>query len=419
MLALLPVFPLSLMAQQDPSAPLAPSSWLRVGAEGLFRGETERSLLADQKLPSTVTFLRLRLRAEIKALDWLRFTVQFQDARTLTGSASIIRDLQDHHADVQYAYAQLGANQETGWSIRAGRQPLAFGDERLVGADASWDNRAPTFDGIRTTLRKGAWQWDFFSAAPVQIMPTQLDPLGGPELFSGAYGHWAQDNVTVEPYVLQSHVRQFAEGAQQPLASDLWTPGVRIASKLPLGFDSITELVLQRGKVSSAPLSAWAGYWELDHKLGSRNPAPGILLSYSQASGGNLAARRIGTFNDMHPSGFNQCGFFEPFAWRNIRDLRAAANWSALRKWNLTAEFHSYWLASLHDGIYADEGPVVLFNASASSSRLGTRLLLGAQRNIGHHFDVAFGYAKFFRAEYLAQNMALCHSAFISWTARL
>jgi hypothetical protein len=54
--------------------------------------------------------------------------------------------------------------------------------------------------------------------------------------------------------------------------------------------------------------------------------------------------------------------FFEPFAWRNIRNLGAGGKKTAFGKWNRTAEFHTCWLASLQDGVYIDEGPFVAFN---------------------------------------------------------
>jgi len=181
-------------------------------------------------------------------------------------------------------------------------------------------------------------------------------------------------------------------------------------------------MALQRGSHSefngpAAPASAWAGYWELGYPFAS-DPAR-IRFSYTQASGGNLGQRRVGTFNDLHAAGFNDCGFFEPFAWRNIRNLGAGGRKTAFGKWNLTAEFHIYWLASLKDGVYVDEEPFLAFNPDAGSSRLGSRLLAGAQRNFGPHCETAFGYAKFFRADYLKPGTALSHSAFISWTARL
>jgi hypothetical protein len=411
----------TLTAQDETAAPLAPFSWLRLGAEGRFRSELESFQIAGQEPVSNAIFLRLRLRGEVTPLHWLRLVVQLQDARTLLGPVTILGDLQDNHMDVQYGYAELGARNER-WGVRAGRQPLAFGDERLVGADTSWDNRGQAIDGIRAWLSRGEWRWDIFSAHPVRMLSTDPDPIGGRELFSGVYGSWKKGHTKVEPYVVSSWVRTSAATGMSSLPSNLWTSGMRVVAPVGLGFEAVTEMALQRGSYSelgriTAPVSAWAGYWELGYPFS--NDTARIRFSYTQASGGNIGDRRVGTFNDLHPAGFNDCGFFEPFAWRNIRNLGAGGRKTAFGKWNLTAEFHIYWLASLKDGVYIDEGPYVAFNPYAASSRLGSRLLAGAQRNFGSHFETAFGYAKFFRADYLKAGTAISHSAFISWTARL
>jgi len=79
---------------------------------------------------------------------------------------------------------------------------------------------------------------------------------------------------------------------------------------------------------------------------------------------------------------------------------------------------HSYWLATVRDGVYVDEGPFVAYNPSAESARLGARVLVMARRAISGG-EAAFGYAKFGAAEYLRRGVSMPHSAFISLTMRL
>jgi hypothetical protein len=164
----------TLTAQDETTAPLAPFSWLRLGAKGRFRGELQSFQIADRESVNNAIFLRLRLLGEVTPSNWLRFVVQFQDARTVMGPVTILGDLQDNDMDVQYGYAELGSKIQR-WSVRAGRQPLAFGDERLVGADGSWDNRGQAFDGVRASLSRGQWNWDLFSANPVRMLSKDPD----------------------------------------------------------------------------------------------------------------------------------------------------------------------------------------------------------------------------------------------------
>ena len=145
-----------------------------------------------------------------------------------------------------------------------------------------------------------------------------------------------------------------------------------------------------------------------------------LVLSYSFASGDkNPSDRKIGTFNDLHPAGYNECGFLEPFSWRNIRDLRAGAAWQIKGNWRMVANAHSYWLATVRDGVYVDEGPYVAYNPDARSSRLGARILAMTSHPLSSHADIAFGYAKFFAADYLRKFGSMSHDAFGYVTVRL
>jgi hypothetical protein len=135
---------------------------------------------------------RLRLGAEIIPKSWLRVTMKVQDAREAAGSQEIFGPAHDNCVDLQQAFADFGAGEAGRWNIRAGRQPLAFGDERLVGSDSFWCNRSQPYDGVRGTLRHGGWRWDLFSASPVEIHRSRPDAIGSSERLSGRYGSWSR-----------------------------------------------------------------------------------------------------------------------------------------------------------------------------------------------------------------------------------
>ncbi len=405
-----------LLAQSDVASSIAAASWLRLGAEVRARTEPEAFVFSGVAISDTATYTRVRLRADAAPRTWFHVSAQLQDARTVAGPAEKIGEYVDNHLDVQYLYADLGTERA---SLRMGRQALSFGDERLLGADGLWDNRSQRFDGVRSTFQTGAWEWDVFSATPVEIRPTQWDPVSGAERLSGAYGHRSIRNMVWEPYIFWKRTRTpLTNNAIE--RADLWTPGLRAAIPAGWGFDSVIEMAVQRGIVTENRVSAWAGYWELSRPFNDVEGAPRLTVSYSYASGdGNSRDRRNGTFSDLYPAGFNGCGFFEPFAWRNVRDLRAGAEWTIWGGSGFATEFHRYWLANLADGAYFDGGPPVVFDPAASSPSLGSRLLFRARHSFGSHFDAAAGYAKFFPGRYLQHGLSLSHSAFISWTARL
>jgi hypothetical protein len=54
--------------------------------------------------------------------------------------------------DIYQAYAELGSVEKSIFGLRAGRQELTFGDQRLIG-NAAWTDTEHTFDAIRGTVR--------------------------------------------------------------------------------------------------------------------------------------------------------------------------------------------------------------------------------------------------------------------------
>jgi Alginate export len=396
-----------LQAQDDPlSLGHKVSSWLEIGAAVRVRSELETLLLPGDDVRGVDTFSRARLGIRATPSSWLQFTVQLQDSRTLSGPEFDLEDL-DNHADAQYAYMDVGPQTDGPWRIRAGRQPLAFGDERLIGADTAWDNRTQRFDGVRLTFKRREWHWDLFSVSPTTVLPTNPDRFVSPERLNGFYGTWSKDRVVFEPYLL------WRQAFDQH--SNLITTGFRMTRRLPRGLDAVVENALQRGGVAGSPVAAWAGYGELGYRPGTKDLVPRVALSYSYASGDrNRNDGKIGTFNDLYPAGYNECGFFEPFAWRNLQDLKLGATWMPGRKWTAVAAAHAYWLATMKDGVYADEGPYVAYDPAAPSSRLGSRLLVMAQHPVTSHGTLAFGYSKFWAAEYLKKYASLSSSAFVS-----
>ena len=70
--------------------------------------------------------------------------------------------------------------------VRAGRQEMAFGRQRLV-SYREGPNVRRSFDGLRTTLRTRTWTVDAFATRPVQTKPGLFDD--GPTLTAASGAH--------------------------------------------------------------------------------------------------------------------------------------------------------------------------------------------------------------------------------------
>jgi hypothetical protein len=115
------------------------------------------------------TFLRTRFGARIDAAPGVRILVQAQDSRVL--GAEPVSPAATATFGLHQAYVELRTTRRaTDLALRAGRQEIAVGNERLVGA-VGWSNTGQSFDGVRVTATRAgatpgseAWSATAFAA---------------------------------------------------------------------------------------------------------------------------------------------------------------------------------------------------------------------------------------------------------------
>lgn len=134
------------------SAPmLRPDGQLRLRAE--WDGRTAGA--GDDA--ATLSRIRVGVRAEL--VPWARAYVQLQDSRGWGTEGNTLTDAAADQFDLHQGYAELGTVARV--AGRLGRQELALGDERLVGA-VGWSNTGRAFDGARLLGAAGGVQWSVF-----------------------------------------------------------------------------------------------------------------------------------------------------------------------------------------------------------------------------------------------------------------
>lgn len=144
-------------------------------------------------------FLAQRIRAHLRVQihPHLSAYVQGQDV-WLFGAESdtIIHNL---GTNLHQAYLDWTPGGSEHWELRAGRQELIYGEERLLGA-FGWDNVGRSFDAARLRYRSDAWSndflwggaggrapgWSFASAG--QPGPLRRLSHPGPPRVTGAHG---------------------------------------------------------------------------------------------------------------------------------------------------------------------------------------------------------------------------------------
>jgi hypothetical protein len=342
-------------ADPPATAPASPSdelnahlpSWLRFGGEVRVRGA---GIFGDFFKPGSTDYYlltRLRLNMQIKAASWMNFYFQGQDAHLIGQShTASLPALQRDTMDLRVGYVELGTADSKPVSVRLGRQELAFGEERLIGP-ANWLNTPRSFDAVSGTFRTTGVRVDVFGASLVKIHDAQFNEVTPGSYISGLYAGFSKliPQATVEPYFFwRRQSGATADGATG--ISNFGTLGFRWVGKTPFNNDYDVEIAKQAGVLGPDTVDAWAGHWLLGHTFAGQRFTPRLFAEYNYASGDhNPTDRRIGTFDQLFPSGHDLYGLTDQAGWKNIQHIRTGAEIKPRTNWTVSTKYNSYWLA--------------------------------------------------------------------------
>lgn len=384
-------------AQADRKLP----AWLKLGFE--LRGRADSYNEFDRQTTDTLYLNRLHLSLEVRPFTWLQLYFQAQDARVFGPNSKDDADLRDT-VDVRQAFIELG-RPEKGWQLRVGRQELSVGDERLVGSDNYWDSFGQTFDAVRVRFAGAKVRTDAFIGFVVDRVAQRPDPFNTGSRIAGLTVRFktAGDGV-LEPYFLWKRADRTRDLLERPGHRDVLTPGVRATGGLALNLDYNVEMALQRGHVVHDSISAWAGHWEIGwtpgKELGLR-----LSLEYNYASGdSNPGDRKLSTFDDLFPAGFNKFGLVDPIAWRNISYPVAGAELPVGKHWELYGAYRYYRLATTQDGLYPGGDEYLIRNSGATGSAVGSHALVSARYIPAGHWRFSGGYGYLFPGTFLRET---------------
>ncbi len=354
---------------QDARGPLNQHlpQWVTLGAGVRYRAEghgIDRNYLLE----------RYRLDLGISFQPWLGFLGELQDSRSafLPHPDAGVRD----RADVRQAYLRFG--RESGWwDLKAGRQLLKFGSERVIGA-SEWGNTARAFDALKLGIHHGQDRVDLFSASVVVNSTDTWDHHRDGNNLHGVYGSFGSwfPGVKVEPYLLLR--TGLARG---------WTYGLRMAGHSGPRWSFEAEALGQRQ-------SDWAATLHLQRHFLSPPWSPTLLGEYNFASPG---------LDQLYPTNHGIYGIADQVGRRNTSNYRAGL-WLHPRKWlTLKGESHQFWLASSRAGLFAASGaPIVpAVPAGASSTAVGRELDLLADIRLSRHYDIGAQWGHLFPGPFL------------------
>lgn len=309
---------------------------------------------------------RLRITGQGPAADNVSVKVTFQDTRNWGEEAGTASGLTDtgEAVDIHEGYVDFKNFLNSPLKLRAGRQELVFGDQRLIG-NFGWSNQGRAFDAFRLTYDTTFVSADLFTAKRKENNGTTASSPSSDRDFSGIYSTWKKivPQSIIDLYVLQDREGDTISPAK---SRNIVTAGVRLAGKASQ-FDFGVEAPFQFGeagtiigtssdnvKVSAHALAAKAGLTlpgEKEIRIG---------LEYDFASGDdNASDDKAKTFNNLYPTNHSHYGFMDNQGWRNLNAWNVSVSARPSKRVYTLASLWQFNLAEEKDGWY---------NAAGSSS---------------------------------------------------
>jgi Alginate export len=374
---------------------------------------------------NTYGLLRARVHLGYTPSGWFRAYAEVQDSTALNDDRKPSPD--EDHFLMRQAWIGLGDAKDFPLVLKAGRQEMIYGDQRLIGI-ADWLNFGRTFDAAKLRFENSDFWVDAFVSQPVLPDRHEFDRSNDNDRFSGIYGS-TRTLVPFQESQLYFLARNTDETPADELADkpvqyapasprDIYTIGGRVKS-LPLalgGWDYEAEGAYQFGrfKVSNTSASLDQDAYAL-HAAGGYTWVktaykPRVGLEYNYGSGDSGKAGGHGTFDNLFPSNHGLYGLMDFFSLQNMQELRLAASFKPTEKLTVRLDGYAFWLADTHDYFYQGNGGGRKTGGYGINpgydNFVGSELDLIATYAMTPYASVQGGYGHFFVGDYIKSSLA-------------
>jgi hypothetical protein len=289
--------------------------------------------------------------------------------------------------------------------VRAGRQELLFGSQRLI-SPSDWSNTMRTFQGVRLYYHGEKVETDAFWVQPVIVNPDKFDSVDDKQVFAGSWLKYRLNkDVSVDAYYLylDNDNRTFKGNGGVLGGYDVNTIGGRFVGENNQ-FLWDFEGALQFGNYSNQTdfgrmCAVGIGYW-----FKNVPTSPTLWLYYDYASGdqnpgtGNVHQ----TFNQLFPFGHQYFGSMDVIGRQNINDIHLDLGLFPADWLRLTAGYHILTLDSAKDALYNGSGSVVRQDTTGNSGiNVGNLISATALFHIDNHQTLSLNYGHLFAGTFI------------------
>ena len=300
--------------------------------------------------------------------------------------------------DVLQAFGEVSLPLNEGkLSVRAGRQEMGFGSQRLVSVRES-PNIRRSFDGVRATwIESKDLRVDAFALQPVAPQTSTFDDRRDrTQDFWGVYATTdvpAVAGLKADLYYLGLN-RQDARFARGVATEHRQTVGTRLFGSRA-NFDWNVEGALQFGSFGSANIRAWALSSDTGYTFSDRTWKPRLGLKADAFSGDkNLHDGSLGTFNSLFPKlpYFSEANLVAP---SNLLDVQPNLTLALTPTVELNLGWNPLWKQSKADAFYAPPLSPVKGTAGTQSRYIGQQMIASIEWSATPRLTVAATYVHF------------------------
>lgn len=406
--------------------PLSPGGAVHLTVGGQLRwraeGVSHFQLGAGEERRDAFTLTRTDVAADLQLGGHARVFGELRDAvarsRQLPGGA---RPQDSDRWDVQNLFGELAAGPRLrGARLRAGRQELSVGRERLI-ATADWSNARRSYDGVRFDVRPTAsTSLLLLRVRPVSLSASHPNRSDSTALvWGGVATREARGRATVQllgVQLEQPRATLATASGSKVGAHRRSTFGARVAGATPgaawLTYEA--EGAGQRGTIAGAPVRAWFVVNELTATAAALPTRPALTLGYDRLSGTRDSTAGVaGTFNPLYQAPHSFSGYADVVGRSNLVDLRAVLAAQAPVLGQLRLAVHGFDRASLQDGAYTKAGGVLRRPGGDRTRHLGREFDATTSRPLGRHVRLVAGYGHFTPGGFLRHAPGGAHA--VDW----
>jgi hypothetical protein len=259
-------------------------------------------------------------------------------------------------------------------TLRAGRQELSYGSQRLIAVRELPNNRS-AFDGVKLIWSARTIKSDLFYSHPVANKKEIFDDHFNKDTkFWGSYSVINSvpflKNIDVYYLGLWKRKASFDDGSGKELRHSFGARIWKNEGNWRYDFEGVYQFgKLENQNISAFTVSSNSLYQFQNIKF---NPTLGVK---TEIISGNKTYDdvTIETFNPLFPRGayFGLAALIGP---TNLLDIHPSINFEVTPKFNVTFDYDAFWRYSKNDGLFATNSQLIYSGKNSFEKFIGTQL---------------------------------------------